>query len=96
MTIVRVAKNEYGGHANQTADHFTALPDGWAILPDALRPDTFPFFNVEEVEDGVILAVSPIDPPEIPEPVIPDTGPSEVEQLRADVDYIALMMGVDL
>ena len=33
---------------------------------------------------------------EEPEPVIPEPEPTELEQLRADLDYLAIMAGIDL
>ena len=33
---------------------------------------------------------------EEPEPVTPEPEPTELEQLRADLDYLAIMAGIDL
>ena len=45
------------------------------------------------VENGVLVDVIEVECEEIEETIQP---PSEVEQLRADLDYIAIMMGVEL
>lgn len=54
MTIIELAALENGAHRNQTGD-FAAIPDGWAVVQEAIpTPDTFPFVNLEsEILNGV-------------------------------------------
>lgn len=96
MTIVELKSNEFGGHANQSflgeTENFIP-PEGWAIIPEDLECKNFPFGEIitKENEDGikVVSYWIPIDLPKIKEEYIP----SEQELLRADIDYILMMMG---
>lgn len=91
--IIRIEAYENGAHANQSITPQT-VPEGWAEVPDWMEiPDTFPFVDVT-AENGVVTSMTAGIVPE-PEPEPADT-PTELERLRADVDYIAIMTGVEL
>lgn len=49
---------------------------------------------VTEQRERVIMTVTEMTEGTLPEPVEPE--PTETEQLRADVDYLAIMTGVEL
>ena len=51
---------------------------------------------VTEQEPYTIMTVTGMTAGEVPEAVPAEIAPTEVEQLRADVDYIAIMTGVEL
>ena len=92
MLIVKITAESNGAHDNQGwTGNF--IPDGWAAVPDAMEvPGSFPFVDIE-VENSVVTTMTAR---EVPEPETPDSKPSAIEQLRADVDFIALMTGVEL
>ena len=93
MQIIEIQPLENGAHRNQEGE-FPSVPDGWAVIPPSLSiPDTFPFVELT-VEGQEVIAMEPGTVPE-PEPT-PEPPPTAEEQLRADVDYIAAMMGVEL
>ena len=52
MRIIEIAALSNGAHRNQTA---TRCPDGWAIIPDDLECENFPFGTIE-VENGIVTA----------------------------------------
>lgn len=91
--IIRIEAYENGAHANQNAV-LKNVPEGWAAVPDGMEiPDTFPFVNVT-AENGVVTGMTAGT---VPEPETePGDAPTELERLRADVDYIAIMTGVEL
>lgn len=62
MRIVEIAALPNGAHRNQTA---SACPDGWAIIPDDMGCENFPFGSVTVV-DGVVTEWTPGEIP--PEP----------------------------
>ena len=96
MRIIEIAPLENGAHRNQSGD-IRKVPAGWAAIPDTIATENFPFgdVTVEEI-DGVMTVTSWVAG-EIPAPEpAPAEEPTEMEQLRADVDYIAMEMGVDL
>lgn len=96
MKIIEIKALENGAHRNQTGD-FASIPEGFAVIPEDMETPNFPFgeITVEEI-DGV-MTVTSWTAGTLPEPEpTPETEPSEVEQLRADIDYIAIMTGVEL
>lgn len=100
LNIVEIVAMENGAHRNQSFEFpiaFSDIPDGWALLPPDLPVENFPFgeIEVEEVEGvKVVTKWAPLPIPE-PEPE-PEAAPTEMEQLRADVDFLAVMTGVEL
>lgn len=95
MRIIEITSLSNGGHRNQTGT-LKNIPTGYAVIPDDLETLNFPFGDVEVTEiNGVPTVIKWVagTTPEIEEKEQPV---SEVEQLRADVDYIAVMTGVEL
>ncbi|MCI8525600.1 MAG: hypothetical protein HFF17_06685 [Oscillospiraceae bacterium] len=107
MKIIQQQPNPSGAYPPIQEGSFSAVPPGMALWPDDLPAEAFyeaqgfVRLTVEEVEDvPTVTACAPDTaaweawraslPPEEPAP------PSEAEQLRADVDYIAAMTGVSL
>lgn len=96
MKIIEIKSLDNGGHRNQESDSFSVIPSGWAVIPNEMETENFPFGKVTVKEiDGIptvtkwIAGVKPV----IPEAELPVT---EVEKLRADIDFLALMTGVEL
>lgn len=91
MTIIEIQPQSNGAHRNQTIQGGMACPDGWAIIPaDVSIPATYPFVALT-VEGQTVTGM---EPGVVPEPETP--APTETEQLRADIDFIAAMTGVTL
>lgn len=91
--IVEILPLSNGAHRNQAGD-FDIVPEGYAEIPVGLTvPDTFPFVNIT-AENGIVTSITAGQVPK-PEPT-PTPAPTDTERLRADVDYIAVMAGVDL
>ncbi len=54
MHIICLTPLEEGVYNDHKADHITAPPDGWAMIPDDITlPSTFPRLGSLEVEDKV-------------------------------------------
>lgn len=91
MIIIEIQPQSNGAHRNQTIQGGMACPEGWAIIPaDVPIPATYPFVTLT-VEGQTVTGM---EPGVMPEPEIP--APTEAEQLRADIDFIAAMTGVSL
>lgn len=91
MRIIELEAQENGAHRNQVINGDVAVPDGWAVVPENMTiPDTWPFVNVD-AEDKIVIFLADGAVPDPEEPM-----PTELEQLRADVDFIAIMTGVSL
>ena len=97
--IIEIQSLSNGGHRNLTGE-FLNIPEGWALIPEDLLVENFPFGQIETAELDGIMTVTKWVPGEKPEYdkliIAPDQTPTEFEQLRADVDYIAALTGVEL
>lgn len=94
LTIIELTARPDGGHALQSQSHRTQCwLEGWIAVPDHLREAVWACGGYCDltVEEGVLTDVTPREQPPQPEP-----EPTEVEQLRADVDFLAVMAGVSL
>lgn len=95
MNIIEIAPLKNGAHRNQKSNSILCPPKGWAVVPDDMDTANFPFgeITVEEI-DGVMTVTS------WTAGIMPEVETiesiSEIEQLRADVDYISIMTGVEL
>ena len=88
MRIVKIKALENGSHQNQIGN-FTSVPEGWAVIPDNMELENFPFGEmvVEEI-DGVATVTS-WTPGVLPEPSPePDPEPTTEELLN-------IILGVD-
>ena len=83
MRAIEIAALSNGAHRNQTG--LDALPDGWAVIPDDMVCENFPFGEVTAAEiDGVMTVTSWIpgtmsEPEPAPEP---DPEPSPTLEAR--------------
>lgn len=90
---------DYEMHDIQTNSGWSKNPYGedYAVVPDEMVQDiikTNGFCDIVLNDDGTeVVSFTAREIPEIPEP---ETPVSEMEQLRADIDYIAIMSGVTL
>ena len=99
MHIIEIKANANGSHRNQ--QYNGAIPPDWNgvafIREDVKTLKNFPFGTPTIEEINGVMTVTAWEAGEMPEPEpMPESEPTEVEQLRADVDYIAIMTGVDL
>lgn len=82
MIMIEIASLENGAHRNQTYSGF--LPDGWALVPDNMETENFPFgeVTVEEIDERMVVATwAPLPMPE-PEPE-PEPEPTADDVLNA-------------
>ena len=100
LCVISIATyGEYEMHDIQTNSGWSKNPysEEYAVVPDDMVQDimeTRGFCDIVLNEEGTeVVSFIAREIPEIPEPDIPV---SETEQLRADVDYIAVMTGVEL
>ena len=92
MRLIEIRAFSNGVHRNKRG-RFETVPDGWAVIPDDMETPNFPFGELEVKEIDGIMTVTKWTAVDMPETEITITP---LEQLRADVDFIAIMTGVDL
>lgn len=91
MRIIEIAALKNGAHRNQIGV-FSSVPDGWAIIPDDMECENFPFgeITVDESTPPVVRRWTPGEMPE-PEPIPePETERTVWDELDA-----AYQEGVD-
>ena len=93
IRIIEILAQEKGGHRNLRGK-FKTIPNGWAIIPNDMETPNFPFGEVTAEEIDGVMTVTKWVAGTIPEPE--ETPVSEIEQIRADIDYVAIMKGVEL
>lgn len=109
MLILYSEKDEYGRYLGIQESEFETVPEGCLEFPPEKWDVFFPpdkesggfvdlvtegdritdvIWNEEAYQTWLSSRPEPVDPPEPP--------PTELEQLRADVDFLAAMQGVRL
>lgn len=95
LTMIELAAREDGGHALQSQSHRTeGWLEGWVTVPPALEVAVWEcggYCALELDDAGALVGITPTERP----PRKEDT-PTETERLRADVDYLAALAGIDL
>lgn len=67
MKIVEIVALDNGAHRNQSGN-FQSIPDGWAIIPDDMNCENFPFGEVEAEEINGVMTVTKWTAGVMPEP----------------------------
>lgn len=88
MRMIEIVALDNGAHRNQTYNGF--LPDGWAVIPDELETESFPFGDVEVEEVDGLTTVTKWIPGELPEP---EPMPEPEAEPTAE-ELIDIMLGV--
>ena len=87
MQMIEIAALDNGAHNNQTYHGF--LSDGWAVIPDDMECENFPFGEVEAEEIDGLMTVTKWIPGEIPEP-----EPEPEPEPTAD-ELMDILLGVE-
>ena len=90
MRIIEIAPLENGAHRNQTGG-LSVVPDGWAVVPDTIATENFPFGEVEVAEIDGVMTVTKWTPGIMPEPEPAEEVPSQLDIIEAQVTYTAMM-----
>lgn len=90
MRIIEITSLFNGAHRNQSWNQ-KEIPEGFALVPDELETQNFPFgdITVEEI-DGVQTVIS-WTPLPIPEPKPIEQKASQLDVIEAQVAYTAMM-----
>lgn len=93
MRIVEINALENGAHRNQTTDRLPSIPSGWAVIPDDMVCENFPFGELTAKEFDGVMIVTDWKAGEIPEPIPePEIDPEPSVEERIDTLEEALNM----
>lgn len=84
MQMIEILALENGAHDNQT--FHGVLPEGWAVIPEGMDCENFPFGELTAEEIDGVMTVTSWTPGEMPEPEPtpePETEDDVWEQLDA-------------
>lgn len=83
MKIIEIIALANGAHRNQSGD-IRNIPAGWAVIPNGMATDNFPFGEVVAEEIDGVMTVTSWVAGEMPEPEpVPDPEPTDSEVLDA-------------
>ena len=93
MRIIEIAPLKNGAHRNQTVFGEITLPDGWAVIPDNIETQNFPFGDIVVEEIDNIMTVTRWEPGIVPgqEPsvILNKTKQSKLAEIsKSCEDYI--------
>ena len=84
MTIIESEPLDNGAHRNQTPSSPIPIPDGWAVIPEGMETENFPFGTVTAEEIDGVMTVTSWTPGEMPEPEpTPEPEATDTEVLNA-------------
>lgn len=93
MKIVEIKALPNGAHRNQSGQ-FQTVPSGWALIPDGMTLDSFPFGEVKAKKVNGVMTVTSWTPGVMPEPT-PEPVPSSPEELTTADMAAAIKEGVN-
>lgn len=85
MRIIEIAALSNGAHRNQNPSHLSAIPEGWAVIPDDLETTNFPFGDIAVEEVNGVPTVTSWTPGVMPEPE-PEATPEEETTVWDELD----------
>ena len=91
MRIIEISVIDNGAHRNQNGG-LSSVPEGWAVVPDDLVTENFPFGEVTVEEINGVPTVTKWVPLPLPEPdPEADPEPTQLDLIEAQVTYTAMM-----
>lgn len=90
MLCIKIESNANGSH-DYMRGH-VKCNEGWAVVPDDMVCENFPFGEVEVAEVNGVMTVTKWTPGEMPEPEpLPEPEPTQLDIIEAQVTYTAMM-----
>ena len=92
MRLIEVQALENGAHRNQTSSTVVPVPEGWAVIPDDMVCESFPFGEVKAKKVKGVMTVTSWTPGTLPEPEAAPT-PVELRQQAYETEPIIEWQG---
>ncbi len=85
MKIIEIKTLSNGAHRNQQKNgEFATIPEGWAVIPEEMECENFPFGEVEAEKIDGVMTVTKWTAGEMPETVEPsESTPTLDERVTA-------------
>lgn len=84
MHIIEINALDNGAHRNQNGC-VSVLPDGWAVIPDGMTLENFPFGEVKAEEINGVMTVTKWTAVEMPEPEPEPTPEPTTEEVLLEL-----------
>lgn len=99
MKLIEIAALENGAHRNQSGG-VSSVPNGWAVIPDGMTMENFPFGEVEAEEINGVMTVTrwtsgTVPAPE-PTPESEPTAQDDTDTMLIDHEYRLTMLELGL
>lgn len=91
MWIVEINALDNGAHRNQSGT-FSRIPDGWAVVPDGMETENFPFGEVEVERVAGVMTVTKWTPGTMPE--VKNEKPIKTAERLAALEAAMLEMAI--
>ena len=95
MRIIEIAALDNGAHNNQTSSVNIVLPDGWAVIPEDMACENFPFGELTTADIGGVPTVTGWIPGEMPpkQPVVKkNSTQDDTDAMLVDHEYRLTML----
>lgn len=99
MRMIEIAALDNGAHRNQTPSHLSVVPEGWAVIPDGLVTENFPFGDITVEEINGVMTVTSWVPGVMPEPAPVEDEPSpqdDTDAMLIDHEYRLTLLELGL
>ncbi len=84
LTIIEIKALENGAHRNQSWEwEFGTIPEGYAVIPENMETENFPFGEVTVEKIGGVMTVTKWTPGTMPEVIEPKKTITTNERLAA-------------
>lgn len=89
MQIIEIKAQKNGAHNNLTSGYLTAVPEGWAVVPEGMALQNFPFGEVTAEEIDGVMTVTGWVPGVLPEPAPkPETAVTDADMAAAILEGV--------
>ena len=93
MRMIEIAAQENGAHRNQTTSRVEMnIPDGWAVVPEDMETENFPFGEITAEEIDGVMTVTGWTAGTIPEPEPEPYAPTIEERTAALEEAMLILM----
>lgn len=92
MTIIEIEPLDNGAHRNQSPNSPIPIPDGWAVIPEGMERENFPFGEVTVETVNGVPTVTSWTPGTVPEP---EPVPEPPETITLDEMAEAVRGGIN-